>query len=308
MKPLFRYIGGKTFLKNKLIDSFNIILNNNKFTSYEEWFAGGLGSFFAVADTLLEHNIKKVTLNDINPTIMSLYNYINKGDRYIKHLIDMYVEIEDTFHAQIPSAANELDKTKDKEKLKELLSGANLVYKLFCRRFNDYEVSIEKAVYLIFLQNHCFNGIYRENLKGEYNTPFNWSPRLITRENITQKIKDVVKCFDKFDLTFTSVSFEKIEKSDALIYLDPPYINEKISENKYNKNNFNLDKQIELLEKIKDYSFIYSNHNDKRILDYFDNNYKKDELIISTVTRKNIISSSAESRANDVKEIIIVKK
>lgn len=50
MKPLFAYVGGKTFLKNKLVECLKLILNNNNFKSYEEWFAGGLGSFFAVSE------------------------------------------------------------------------------------------------------------------------------------------------------------------------------------------------------------------------------------------------------------------
>ena len=85
-----------------------------------------------------------------------------------------------------------------------------------------------------------------------------------------------------------------------MLYLDPPYLNQDISENKYSKDLFGIDKQIKLIEKIQDYSFIYSNHYDDRIIKEFS---KFNTLEI--INRKNTISSSNESRKNDKKEILL---
>lgn len=304
VKPLFAYVGGKTFLKNKLVEKIEIILNKSKIEVYEEWFAGGLGSFFAVCKTLKDHHIKTVFLNDINEKLISLYSniYSGNGDKIIKE----YMILENKFHSKIPLLTYNRHTTKDKELLKFELLEARDYYKNVVDNFNKSEDSFEQSVYLIFIQNHCFNGIYRENQKGEYNTPFNWEARKVTEELISKKISDIENCFKNFNITFTSLDFEEMKiNKNSLIYLDPPYLNEASGENKYNKNSFNLNKQINLINKIKDHDFIYSNHLDKRIIEEFkpEENYSFDYI-----NRKNTISSSAESRKNDKVELLINKK
>jgi site-specific DNA-adenine methylase len=193
-----------------------------------------------------------------------------------------------------------LNKIKDKEIIKLKLINARDFYKSIVNKFNISTDEFEKSYLLIFLQNHCFNGIYRENLKGEYNTPFNWEAKKIDKDKLTKKMIDIYSCFKQFNIAFSSVDFELIEKRDALIYLDPPYLNQDISENKYSKDLFGIEKQIKLINKIQDYSFIYSNHYDDRIIQKFS---KFNTLEI--INRKNTISSSNESRKNDKKEILI---
>jgi DNA adenine methylase len=296
--PLFRFVGGKTFLKNKLIEKFNLILSKKSFNRYEEWFAGGLGSFFAICEILKENNIKDVLLNDINSNLIMLYK--NIYNNRIEELITQYMYIENEFHSTIPIETYNLNKIKDKEIIKLKLINARDFYKSIVNKFNISTDEFEKSYLLIFLQNHCFNGIYRENLKGEYNTPFNWEAKKIDKDKLTKKMIDIYSCFKQFNIAFSSVDFELIEKRDALIYLDPPYLNQDISENKYSKDLFGIEKQIKLINKIQDYSFIYSNHYDDRIIQKFS---KFNTLEI--INRKNTISSSNESRKNDKKEILI---
>lgn len=304
VKPLFAYVGGKTFLKNKLIEKIEFVLKNSKIEVYEEWFAGGLGSFFAVCKTLKDNNIKNVLLNDINNKLISLYSNIYSGNS--RNIIKEYMILEEAFHSKIPVETYNRHKTKDKEILKLELIQARDYYKSIVNKFNSSEDNFEQSVYLIFLQNHCFNGIYRENQKGEYNTPFNWEARKITEDLINKKITDVENCFTHFNIKFSSLDFEELNVNrNSLIYLDPPYLNEGIGENKYNKNSFNLNKQIKLINKIKDNDFIYSNHLDKRIFEQFT---PESEFQFDYINRKNIISASAESRKNDKVELLITKK
>lgn len=300
--PLFRFVGGKTFLKQKLEDKINFILSKKSFSRYEEWFAGGLGSFFAVCNILKENNIKDILLNDINSNLIILYK--NIYNNRIEELINKYMHIENQFHLSIPIETYSLNKIKDKEIIKLNLVNARDFYKSIVKQFNISLDEFEKSYLLIFLQNHCFNGIYRENLKGEYNTPFNWEAKKIDRNRLTKKMLDIYNCFKQFNITFSSVDFELIEKSapNTLIYLDPPYLNKDVAENKYNKNIFTFNKQVELINKIQDYSFIYSNHYDDRLIDEFCGWSSLD-----VVSRKNTISSSVESRKIDKKEVLITK-
>lgn len=306
MKPLFSYVGGKTFLKNKLVECLKIILDNNNFKFYEEWFAGGLGSFFALSDTLMEYKIKDILLNDINKNLIYLYSYIYNGSS--EKIINEYIKIENEFHSFINKDIKEIDRLKNKDLFKEKLMPARDFYKSIVLLFNSSNNYFDKAVYLIFLQNHCFNGIYRENQKGQYNTPFNWEARLVTKEIVSEKINNILNCFSNFKIEFSAVDFSQIKESNSVIYLDPPYLNKNNNENSYHKESFGLDRQIELLEKIKNYKYIYSNHNDERIRNYFNNNLFNNNLIIETVNRKNIISASSESRKNDKVEILVIQK
>lgn len=303
VRPLFAYVGGKTFLKEKLNEKILYVLNHKKITSYEEWFSGGLGSFFAVCGTLIDYKIKKIVLNDINTKLISLYSNISEGKG--NQIIKEYMILENEFYNNIPSISINRHKTKEKDILKLELVEARDYYKKIVEKFNKSTDSFEQSVYLIFLQNHCFNGIYRENNSGNYNTPFNWEAKKITEEIISKKINDVFDCFKNFDITFKSCDFENLEiNPNSLIYLDPPYLNNGIGENKYNKNTFVLNKQITLIEKIKDTDFIYSNHYDDRLVNLFEPN---DLYSIDLVKRRNIISSSADSRGEQKIEVLISK-
>lgn len=301
VSPLFNYIGGKTWLKSYLIKEVES-LSNTKIDSYCEPFAGGLGAFLGVAELLLEKNIKNITLNDINKKLINLYCAVKDKPQ---ELIATYIKIETDYKKLIPSDALLLHKTKDKIILKEKLKPAELFFQNKRKLFNKEEEQLSSASLLLFLQGHCFNGVYRENTKGEYNTPFNWESKTYTEENISKKIMNLNNLFRKFNIAFTSVSFEDIKYShNCLYYLDPPYLNEdELVENKYNKSGFSLEKQKELINKIKNVPFIYSNHDSNILIDEFNTIGKN--VKIQKIARKNIISASTESRKKDKIEILV---
>ena len=155
----------------------------------------------------------------------------------------------------------------------------------------------------MFLQKHSFNGIYRENGKGEYNSPFNWSEKIINEDYI-KNLYNLNHLFNKFKINFTNISFEDIEYSrNMLVYLDPPYINLDIQENSYNKNRFGLIEQKKLIQLIKNSTFIYSNHNHQDILNEF--NVQKITINTEIISRRNLISAKADSRKNKKEELLI---
>src|SRR5690606_30816989 len=115
-------------------------------------------------------------------------------------------------------------------------------------RYNSLEsVSIEKAALFIFLNKAGFNGMYRENSKGEYNIHFGKHEKCLIsdKENILVVSKNIQ------DITFTSGDYKsalgKAKKGD-LVYLDPPYVPvSKTSDfTQYQKEGFNYDEQKKL--------------------------------------------------------------
>ena len=299
-KPLFKYIGGKSWLRDELRKGVSECLDNKKVLTYIEPFAGGLGSFLGIYDILLEKNVKNVILSDINETLIFTYQTIKDNP---EEFIQEFLLIESKF---VDCINENWKNIKDKNELKIQLKEAEQFFNKIKKDFNINKsvVDVKQSARLVFLQKHAFNGVYRENSKGGYNTPFNWSGSNML-DSIEMKVTNMNILFNKFNLKFITQSFELIDyNQDTLYYLDPPYINEEIGENKYNKNIFSIDTQINLINKIKDVSFIYSNHKSEILVKEL---HKISKVKIQEINRKNIMSASSESRKEDKVEILVTR-
>ena len=79
-----------------------------------------------------------------------------------------------------------------------------------------------QAARFIYLNKHCFNGLYRVNKKGEFNVPFNgklsgWSADPDHLRELSSRLKDVdIRCGDYVDAVSNA-------KECDLVYFDPPY-------------------------------------------------------------------------------------
>jgi DNA adenine methylase Dam len=306
VSPLFKYIGGKSWLKDELNKTVNAVLKTRPdIDTYIEPFAGGLGAFLGVADSLINNNIKKVILNDINIKLIQFYQNVYTQSNL---LIEKYMQVENAYAATVPAIFFTYDKKKDKELIKTSLIPASQFFNQIRNAFNAEQDPIMNSAYLLFLQTHCFNGIYRENSKGGYNTPFNWDARIITEDKTREKINNVLSVFNKFDIEFSTGSYASLDYSlNALYYLDPPYLNEANSlENAYHKDGFGLFEQEDLIDKVKNSCFIYSNHSSDILITMFQS--KNINVSVKEIARKNIISASNESRKTDKIEILLYSK
>lgn len=305
-KVLFKYIGGKTWLKDKIRPEIEKILQaNTDITTFKEPFAGGLGCFLNVYDILLKHNVKNVILNDINRKVINFYYTVATSPTA---LIAEYSTIEEAYIKLVPYDHISDNKIKDKGEIKSLLNEANLFYLAVRREFNQstHDTARAAAIFL-FLQTHCFNGVYRENQKGEYNTPFNWGLKRFDRIKSEEGIMAVHHVFSKFEVLFTNDNYKDVDfsHSQTLYYVDPPYINNKgeIQENKYHQDGFNDNDQKRLIDLLKDKCFIYSNHDHPLLITEFEQIHPI--CFIQRVSRKNIMSASNESRKTDKMEILV---
>tara|TARA_B100000700_G_scaffold331722_1_gene467534 strand:+ start:15229 stop:16206 length:978 start_codon:yes stop_codon:yes gene_type:complete len=312
---LFKWIGGKSWLK----DDLSKILNKYKkkeINYYIEPFAGSLGSFLSLIDVIDKLNIKTILLNDVNSILINTYNLIKEEP---ENLFNMYSKIEEEYNNKIPKRAYGLHKKNDKEELKALLVPAKDFFMKKRSEFNklrqnNNDKNIKISALFLFLSQHCFNGIYRENNSGGYNSPYNWETGIANLENKKKIIFYYSKIFNSLNIQFYNedvfVFLDKFKNiyNESLIYCDPPYLNDKKinskSENKYNKEHFTSENQIKLLNYYKEMdNIIFSNHFNKVFSDFCKvNSFKK-----KIVYRTNIMSSKAENRGNKVKEIIAYK-
>lgn len=305
-QKLFNWIGGKKWLAKELNEVFS---NYKKIDIYAEPFAGGLGSFFYTLDKLQELGVKEIYLNDINNTIVATYSLIKED--YLS-IYKRYEEIELEYKKTIPEKAFTLHKTKQKEELKVLLQDSRDYYNKIKTKFNKEKNnnSIESVSLFLFLAHHCFNGVYRENGKGEFNTPYNWECGVPNFESKLELLKSYSKIFNKSNIYFSNkdcFSFmnDILEKEGkVLLYCDPPYLNLEIGENKYNKEHFGKPQQLELLKYYQEFeNVVFSNH----FYEIFEDFCKENNFKYQKCYRANIMSAKKDTRGNKVAEILAYK-
>lgn len=221
MKPLVKWVGGKTQLVNKISSLLPEKIN----TYFEPFFGGGaIGFNLAISNSYF---------SDLN-----------------EDLINLYICIRDDYKKVIYNI--------EKMRISYNQDPENFFY---CLRSEDRKTTFKdkcdywKSARLIFLNKTCFNGIYRVNSKGQFNAPWNkkeQAPKIYDIENVIKIAKFLkttkIECH----------SFEKIldiVKEGDFVYLDPPY--DKLNSNSfisYNSSSFDQKEQKELadfLSKIK---------------------------------------------------------
>ncbi len=207
IKPFLRWAGGKQLF----IDKIKVFVPE-EYNTYFEPFIGGGALFFNLSP-------QKAVIADLN-----------------KELINCYLSIKTN-----PTLVYDYLINHSKQNTQEY-------YYTIRKQFNILKNdSIAQAARFIYLNWTSFNGIYRENLKGEYNVPYGFKKNalLLTYDEILNYSKILSKT------KIINCSYEKIESSvlkNDLVYLDPPYppLNNSSNFTHYNKERFSEKDQIDL--------------------------------------------------------------
>jgi len=217
VKPVLKWVGGKSKLTKEILSVFP-----REYKNYHEPFAGGAAIFFA-----LGHNPSY--LYDINTRLMLFYSTLREEPN---QLLSVVKELEAEF--------NSLDLSSRKEWFYNAR-----------RRFNSREDrSVTQSALFLALNKTAFNGIYRENSKGQFNVPFNSAERWVTfvdESNFYAASKSLSSA------SLISGGFLEVEKHAAsgdLVYLDPPYVPLSLTSSftGYHASGFGEVEQIELLQ------------------------------------------------------------
>lgn len=213
VSPVFKWVGGK----RQLLPAIKPLLPG-KITSYCEPFVGGGAVLFALQP-------QEAVINDINSGLIFTYAVIKDNVEELIGLLETYPNDEKFFYE-----LRNIDRVPEKY---VALS------------------DIEKAARMIFLNKTCFNGLYRVNSRGEYNSPFGRykNPNIVNAE----VLRAVSEYFNRAAITFSSTDFsdvlERVHKN-TFVYLDPPYdpVSDTASFTGYSKNGFDREQQIRLRE------------------------------------------------------------
>ena len=294
VRPFVKWAGGKNKLIPQMEQYYPKELKENKIDVYIEPFVGG-GAI--LIDILKKYNIKKAYAFDINKNLINCYNIIKDK---VESLVLELKKLEEEYL--------KLDDENRKEYYYDIRKKYNSI------NIENENEALEKTTYFIFLNKTCFNGLYRENRRGQFNVPIGKykNPTICDEENLIELSK-LIK-----NVTFINGDYRESYKyieENTFIYFDPPYrpINKTSSFTSYSKEDFNDENQKELGEyfrKINDNNsnvkLMLSNSNPKNNNeedDFFEQIYKG--FKIYEIKANRMINSNKEKRGK-ISELLII--
>jgi DNA adenine methylase len=267
--PFVKWAGGKRQLLDKILERMPQNYNNY----YEPFIGGGAVLFELQPETAI--------INDINASLINTYRIIKSNPQ------------------EFITSVNKFDA--------EMGEDVKSYYYALREHYNDKlmkeEFDIELAALFVFINKHCFNGLYRVNGKGLFNVPYNNSTKTSIDEESIMAVSHFLK-----KVTILQGDFEEAccnaQRGD-FVFLDSPYapLNPTSFES-YTKEGFDI-KSHERLAKLFDemtqsgcYCML-TNHNTEFINKLYGNKGYK----IDVVSVKRMINSDATKRTGE--EVII---
>jgi hypothetical protein len=267
--PFVKWAGGKRQLLPQIKERMP-----EKYNSYFEPFVGGGAVIFELLPT-------NALINDINKALINAYRQIcNAPEAFL-------------------AVVKQLDEAMWED-------GKKYYYSLR-EHYNDKlmkaEYDVELAALFVFINKHCFNGLYRVNGKGLFNVPYNNSRRTSVDESIIMEVSKYLQGITIMDGDFEEAC-EGAGQGD-FVFIDSPYapLNPTSFES-YTKEGFDIESHrrlSNLFDKLTNRGCycMLTNHNTELINElYSGKGYRRD-----VVSVKRMINSDASKRVGE--EIII---
>ena len=266
-QPFVKWAGGK----RQLLDRIKARLPKH-FNGYMEPFVGGGAVYFGLQP-------EKAIINDINESLINAY-------RQIQISPEEFVNVISEHDRKIADAGKEYY-----YKVRELYND----------KLMRAEYDMELAVLFVFLNKHCFNGLYRVNGSGLFNVPYNNSVKeSCSRENILAVSRSLQKvCIKSGDFQDAC----ELAKKDDFIFLDSPYAPlNPTSFSSYTKEGFDIESHKRVAVVFRELTkrgcyCMLTNHNTELINELYADFNK------TVVDVRRMINSDAKNRVG--KEIII---
>lgn len=193
--------------KSWLVKYLDSIIGDHKFRCYHEPFLGGGSIFFYMAPT------GNAYLSDLNSELIDTYEAIKTEPESVISCLEKYINTSEEYYRVRSLRPTTLAET---------------------------------AARFIYLNQTSFNGIYRVNIKGEYNVPYGNRTKDFLE---TDKLRSASKILQS--TTLQTGDFDCVRAhigTGDLVFLDPPYT---VSHNhngfiKYNQKLFSLEDQHRL--------------------------------------------------------------
>ena len=267
--PIVKWVGGKRQLLSEIVP-----LIHNSSSVYVEPFLGG-------GAVLFEIQPKKAIVNDYNAELINVYRVVKENPEELIVALQRHCDqnSEEYFYQ----------------------------VRAWDRDSNYSELSdVEKAARIIYLNKTCYNGLYRVNSAGHFNSPYGKykNPNIVNSVGI----QAMSKYFTNNDIKIMQGDYRKVLEDlpqNSFVYLDPPYmpISTSSSFTGYTECGFNYEQQVELKKECdklreKGIPFLQSNSDCPEIRDLYA------DYDIRTVQAKRHINSNAAKRG-EINEVLI---
>ena len=267
--PFIKWAGGKRQLLDQIKERMP-----KQYNRYYEPFVGGGAVVFELQPEM-------AVINDINRALVNAY-------RQIRSLPEAFL-----------SAVKALDG--------QMWEDGKAYYYMLRELYNDKlmkeEFDTELAALFVFINKHCFNGLYRVNGKGLFNVPYNNSRLLSVDETSIREISAYLKKIVIMEGDFEVACAEA--KEGDFLFFDSPYapLNPDSFES-YTKEGFDIESHRRLARLYgeltqKGCCCMLTNHNTEFIHELYGNQGYK----IDVVSVKRLINSDAKKRVGE--EVII---
>jgi len=252
--------------KTRLLPVLRTLLGRQTFRKYYEPFLGGAALFFDIGP-------KTAVLNDRNPELIFCYEIVR----------DYPTEL---FKALKQMPVNE----------KEFYQR---------RSVNPQTLApVERAARFIYLNKTCYNGLYRVNRKGEFNTPYGRNDKVsLADEDNLHRASRILRNVRLMSDDYSSAV--KDADKDDFVYLDPPYlpVGKYADFKRYTKETFFEDDHRKLAETFRTLSdrgclVLLSNSYHEKIEELYSGFYQKE------VEMPRFINCKGEGRGR-VRELLV---
>lgn len=213
-QPVLKWAGGKRRLVEQYSRHFP-----TRFKSYHEPFFGGGAVYFWLRG-LGRLEKRSCRLTDINPQLINFYRILQTRSEELYEHLRRHEQHHDESH----------------------------YYQVRAQRPADLD-EVARAARLLYLNRTCFNGLYRENSRGEFNVPMGRykSPRIFHPEGLAAANRALAGA----SLSCAAyLEVEQVAEKGDLVYLDPPYhpLNPTSSFTSYTQFDFSGEDQVRLAE------------------------------------------------------------
>ncbi len=289
--PFVKWIGGKRQLLPEISKRLPVGLGKT-IKRYAEPFVGGGAVLFHI---LQNYEISEAYISDKNYALITSYQIIKTKPETLIRALQM---IQSEYMSLLTHEERTLYYNRRRVEFNQLTT-RNLAGEQLSEAEN-----LRVSSFFIFLNKTCFNGLYRENAKGEFNASHGKydNPLIVDKNNILA----VNKVLQNTQILFGDYSkVSDFVDENTFLYVDPPYrpLNTTSNFTRYVKGGFGDDKQIELANLLKEYHtqnhtlIMLSNsdpHNSDENDNFFDDLYNWGT--INRIQANRVVNTKGDSR------------
>lgn len=275
-EPILKWAGGK----RTLLPQLERIITRERLIGhryYEPFIGSGALAF--------DLEYPATVINDLNSELINVYNVVKSN---VEPLLDSLSYFQSNHSQNLFYELRELDRNPE---------------------FTQIHSDVFRAARTIYLNKTCFNGLYRVNSKGYFNTPIGrttngTTPDIIQRDKLLE-LHRVLQTFEIRNVSYREACQDAREGD--ILYFDPPYaaFPDSASFTAYSAEGW-TDKDLQDLKNLCDElvdrgcHIVLSNNGTPFVRELFND----EKYIIENISVRRSISCNSESRKK-VEEVII---